>query len=142
MRLILRKGCFDDPTHPDVAEIFLYRDGEAVLHRSTQQKFTVLFDEVKAIELEFPRQEIDEIHIVSEKGLTSYRMEAWEQEWWHTVAELDTYSQSELITSVEYPAGKYDVSLTDWSEWDILPQLFAGVVKYRTTINTDMLKNN
>ena len=74
MRLILRKSCFDDPTHPDVAEIFLYRDGEAVLHRSTQQKLTVLFDEVKAIELEFPRQEIDEIHIVSEKGLTSYRM--------------------------------------------------------------------
>jgi hypothetical protein len=24
--------------------------------------------------------------------------------------------------------------LTDWSEWDILSQLFAGVVKYRTTV--------
>jgi hypothetical protein len=77
------------------------------------QEFTVLFDEVKAIELEFLWQEIDEIRIGSEKGLTSYRMEAWAQEWWHTVAELDTYSQSELINSVEYPAGTYDVSLTD-----------------------------
>ena len=134
MRLILRKGCFEDPTHPDVAEIFLCRDGEVVLHRSVGQEFTVLFDEVKAIELEFPGQEIDEIRIVSEKGLTSYRMEAWEQAWWHTVAELDTYSQSELINSVEYPAGTYDVSLTDWSEWDILCPLFAGVVKYRTTV--------
>ena len=134
MRLILRKGCFDDPTHPDVDEIFLCRDGKVILHRSVQQEFTVLFDEVKAIELEFPPQEIDEIRIVSEKGLTSYRMEAWEQAWWHTVAELDTYSQSELINSVEYPAGTHDVSLTDWSEWDILCPLFAGVVKYRTTV--------
>ena len=61
-------------------------------------------------------------------------MEAWERAWWHTVAELDTYSQSELISSVEYPAGIYDVSLTDWSEWDILSPLFAGVVKYRAAV--------
>ena len=134
MRLILRKGCFDDPTHPDVAEILLCRNGEVVLQRGIQQEFTVVFDEVTAIELEFSEQEIDEIRIVSEKGLTSYRIEAWEREWWHTVAELDTYSQSELINSVEYPAGKYDVSLTDWSEWDILCPLFAGVVKYSTTV--------
>ena len=134
MRLILRKGCFDDPTHPDVAEIFLCRDGEVVLHRRMQQEFTVEFDEVKAIELEFSEQEIDEIRIISEKGLTSYRMEAWERAWWHTVAELDTYSQSELINPVAYPAGTYDVSLTDWSEWEMLSGLFAGVVRYRTAV--------
>jgi hypothetical protein len=134
MRLILRKGCFDDPTHPDVAEILLCRNGEVVLQRDIQQEFTVVFDEVKAIELEFSEQEIDEIRIVSEKGLTSYRMEAWERAWWHTVAELDTYSQSELINPVAYPAGTYDVSLTDWSEWEMLSRLFAGVVRYRTAV--------
>ena len=134
MRLVLRKGCFDDPTHPDVAEIFLCRDGEVVVHRRIGQEFTVLFDEVKAIELEFPQQEINEIRVASEKGLTAYRIEAWEQNWWHTVAELDTYSQSELINPVEYPTGTHDVSLTDWSQWEMLCQLFAGVVKYRTTV--------
>ena len=135
MRVILRKGCFDDPTHPDVAEIVLCRDGEEILCRDVRQAFTVVFDEVKAIELELPEQDIDEIRVSSEKGLTSYRVEAWKQTWWHTVAELDTYSQSELINSVEYPAaGIGDVALTDWSEWEMLPQLFAGVVTYRTTV--------
>ena len=135
VRVILRKGPFSDPLHPDVAGITISARGMTVAEQCVDSTFTVVYDEVKAVELTFPEQEIDAVCVSSERGLTSYRIEAWQGSWWHTVSELNTYSQSELIDPVDYPDGNYDVSLTDWSEWDFLPANFAGVITYRTVID-------
>lgn len=77
---------------------------------------------------------VDAVRVASARGLTSYRIEVWEGNWWRTVAELDTYSQNEVNEPISYPDGVYDVSLTDWREWDFLPHNFAGIVTYRTTV--------
>ncbi len=134
VRVILRKGCFEDPTHPDVTELEVFLRGGSVARKRVDNAFTVEYDEVKAVELSFPEQEIDAVRVASARGLTSYRIEVWQNGWWHNVSELDSYSQSELIRPVTYPVGEYEVPLTDWGEWDLLPAAFAGVVTYRTVV--------
>jgi hypothetical protein len=134
IRVILRKGCFEDPTHPDVTEIEVLSEGKTVVLETVNETFTVEYDEVKAVELTFPMQTVDSVKVSSLCGLTSYRIEAWEGDWWRTVSEPDTYSQSEVNNPIAYPAGIFSVPLTDWSEWDFLPDNFAGVVTYRTTV--------
>jgi len=133
VRVILRKGNFADPSHPDVENITLLHRGEPVLHRAVEKTCTVVYDEVAEVVLTFPRQEIDAVRITSRKGLTAYRVEIGAGEWWQTAAELDTYSQNEVIHAIDYPSGVYTLPLADWSEWDFLPDNFAGVVTYRTT---------
>lgn len=134
LRVILRKGCFEDPTHPDVTEIEVLSEGRTILCHRVNKTFTVEYDDVKAVEVTFPAQTVDSVRISSAGGLTSYRIEAWKGDWWRTVYELDTYSQSEVNEPIAYPEGVYEVALTDWSEWDFLPDNFAGVVTYRTTV--------
>jgi hypothetical protein len=99
-----------------------------------KETFTVKYDDVKAVELSLPTQAIDGVRVSSAHGLTSYRVEVWEDDWWKTVYELDTYSQSEVNNPIAYPDGVYDVTLTDWKEWDFLPENFAGVITYRTAV--------
>ena len=82
----------------------------------------------------FPKQPIDGVRVTSRQGLTSYRIEAWQNGWWHNVAELDTYSQNEIIDPIAYPEGTFNVKLSDWSDWDFLPDNFAGVINYRTSV--------
>ncbi|MBR5124095.1 MAG: hypothetical protein IKU90_03100 [Clostridia bacterium] len=137
VRVILRKGCFEDPTHPDVTHVEVVSANETVLCHAVNETFTVEYDDVKAVEISFPLQSIDAVRVSSERGLTSYRIEAWEESWWRTVAELDTYSQSEVNHPIAYPDGVYDVKLTDFSMWDFLPDNFAGVVTYRTAVMLD-----
>ena len=134
VRVLLRKGCFDDPAHPEVSNIEVYRGSDIITRRDIDEVFTVEYDEVKAIELTFPEQAIDALRVTSRRGLTSYRVEAWQDNWWRTVAELDTYSQSEVIDPIAYPAGVFNVTPSDWSKWEFLPDNFAGVVTYRTSV--------
>lgn len=134
VRVILRKGCFDDPTHPDVLDVTVLSEGRTVVCREVKETFTVKYDDVKAVELSLPTQAIDGVRVSSAHGLTSYRVEVWEDDWWKTVYELDTYSQSEVNNPIAYPDGVYDVTLTDWKEWDFLPENFAGVITYRTAV--------
>lgn len=133
VRVVLRKGAFDDAIHPDVQDIEVLCEGKTVLFHAVNQAFTVEYDEVKAVEIRFPAQRVDTVRIASDNGLTSYRIEVWDGNWWSTVCELDTYSQSEVNEPLAYPEERYEVKLTDWSEWDFLPDNFAGVVTYRTT---------
>ncbi len=134
LRLILRKGCFDDPIHPDVERIELLCGGEAVFSKEIRKSFTVEYDEVAEISAEFPETKFDSVQVTSDRGLTSYWVEIREGELWRTVVDFDTYSQNEVISPIDYPAGVHNVSLTDWSEWDFLPANFAGVVTYRTSV--------
>ena len=112
-------------------------EGKTILCHAVNDTFTVEYDDVKAVEVSFHPQGIDAVRVSSAHGLTSYRIEAWEGSWWRTVAELDTYSQSEVNRPIVYPDGVYDVTLTDFSTWDILPDNFAGVVTYRTAVTLD-----
>ncbi|GEM_PF-4921772 len=135
MRLILSKGSFDNAERPDVESITLLCDGKEVLHCPVNREYHVCFDEAAEILLNLPCQKIDAVQITSRRGLTAYRVEVGTDTWWRTVAELDSYSQNEIIHSIDYPRGIYSVPLTDWSSWEFLPEQFAGVITYMTTFH-------
>jgi len=143
IRMVCRKGCFEDPYHPDVSEIEILCAGKNILQEKVQRTFDTAYDACGEIIVSFPEQEIDEIRIHSEKGLTSYRIETWAEPWWQEAAELDTYSQNEIINPVEYFRETREVSLTDWENWDFLSERFAGVITYTGTAvlsETDLQK--
>ncbi|MBO4326229.1 MAG: hypothetical protein J5950_03040 [Clostridia bacterium] len=132
VRLTLRKGCFDDPTHPDVESVELLLGGKSVLKRNINESFTVVYDEVGEVVLRFEPARVDTVRVTSKRGMTSYRIETSSGGIFRTVSELDTYSQSELINLFDYPSGSFEAGLGDWKDWGILPEKFAGVVTYKT----------
>ena len=62
-RVILRKGRFDDPTHPDVLDVTVLSEGRTVACREVKGTFTVKYDDVKAVELSLSAQTIDGVWV-------------------------------------------------------------------------------
>ena len=137
IRLIVRKGPWEDPEHPDVREIKVFAGEKIIAEETVNETFEVKYDEVKAVEVSFDPQSVDSVLVSSGRPLTSYRIEYWDREWWKTAAELDSFSQNEVINPINYPVGTYEVRLDDWSGWEFLPEKFAGILTYRCEFELD-----
>ncbi len=134
LRVILRKGSFKNPTEITVKRVDVLNGNEVVYSKDFGKTYTVVFDEVIGLELDFELQSVDGVRIVTENGITSYRIETKTEKWWKTVAQEDYYCQNETIKPINYPLDEYAVELDSWGNWEFLPDNFAGIITYKTVI--------
>ena len=169
LRLVLRKGPVAAPQFARIAEITLYGQGAPVgrgarVRASSgenpsfvadgdpatvwQNATPIQWGESQFLEWELGQAEcIDRIRIETAPGfpLREYRLECWQDGWWHTLVTAVLHEEPELIRPVSYPAAMQEqsvpVALTDWRTWGLLDENFAGSVEYENAFELDSAKD-